>query len=461
MIVGDWSQKQISLTVPASHSATAGKVTIERAGETAPISVDEISILQLPIQAETYWCASDGDLTQDLDSKDSISCTKAGFPWTGNKCCGEETAEYYSQENVIYNLTNAIVTPGTGAVTKEKSANKISFIGPGSITITGPIKVDKKVFGVLNSGTKPDCSNGEILAEQQLDFELMPGKSKTWNISTTNVGDPTSGCTLRRIQLIVVPPAPFGGCWNSTPVDVGEIIEAEARKIASINGNFYGCNLSNAERADINARSGDLITTSDVQAFNKTCNIETSRCGMFSCNPAIVNCEACCPTGYTRTANDYTSVLIQGQINSFDGATLSDTCAKYTWNLKRYRTIGWTTKLQANVSVQCNLPQRNVDSCASFNETRLQYLPWLTCKNLGIWERYPEQAKKSNVTWSDNLQPGEVLSGCCPENMCWWGTDDDAAKPDPGEPWPSINWPGCVDIGTSKTVGDATYVCEP
>ncbi|HSU73228.1 MAG TPA: LamG domain-containing protein [Candidatus Binatia bacterium] len=37
----------------------------------------------------TYYCASDGIYTKDLDSKDEESCTKAGFAWLAKRCCSE------------------------------------------------------------------------------------------------------------------------------------------------------------------------------------------------------------------------------------------------------------------------------------------------------------------------------------------------------------------------------------
>ena len=43
----------------------------------------------LDVSGTEYYCASDGDYTTDLDSKDKESCEGAGFNWTGNKCCSE------------------------------------------------------------------------------------------------------------------------------------------------------------------------------------------------------------------------------------------------------------------------------------------------------------------------------------------------------------------------------------
>ena len=46
----------------------------------------------------TYYCASDGTFTTDLDIKDQASCQGAGLTWTGTLCCSEadDPGEYYS-----------------------------------------------------------------------------------------------------------------------------------------------------------------------------------------------------------------------------------------------------------------------------------------------------------------------------------------------------------------------------
>lgn len=53
---------------------------------------------QMILNQSVYYCASDGDWTTDLDSKDKISCTESGFTWTGGACCSEagDINEYYN-----------------------------------------------------------------------------------------------------------------------------------------------------------------------------------------------------------------------------------------------------------------------------------------------------------------------------------------------------------------------------
>ncbi|MBI2654133.1 hypothetical protein HYX02_04955 [Candidatus Woesearchaeota archaeon] len=52
---------------------------------------------------KVYYCASDKTFTTDLDTKDKSTCEKAGFKWTGTKCCSEadDSNEYYNDAGVI------------------------------------------------------------------------------------------------------------------------------------------------------------------------------------------------------------------------------------------------------------------------------------------------------------------------------------------------------------------------
>ena len=47
---------------------------------------------------KAYYCASDKTFATDLDTKDKPTCEKAGFTWTGTRCCSEadDTNEYYN-----------------------------------------------------------------------------------------------------------------------------------------------------------------------------------------------------------------------------------------------------------------------------------------------------------------------------------------------------------------------------
>lgn len=72
----------------------------ECSGEKGPFSqVNGVEMGSInPSLADTYYCASDGDWTTDLDSKDSQSCGAAGLNWSGSLCCGEsdDPHEYYN-----------------------------------------------------------------------------------------------------------------------------------------------------------------------------------------------------------------------------------------------------------------------------------------------------------------------------------------------------------------------------
>lgn len=52
--------------------------------------VGDIYQSQIADTETTFYCASDKTFTTDLDIKDESTCTKAGFKWTGTKCCSED-----------------------------------------------------------------------------------------------------------------------------------------------------------------------------------------------------------------------------------------------------------------------------------------------------------------------------------------------------------------------------------
>ncbi len=77
------------------------KEIYECGGKTGPFSSlngVETGATNPSYTGETYYCASDGDWTKDLDIKDNESCTAAGFTWTGSLCCSEadDAEEYYN-----------------------------------------------------------------------------------------------------------------------------------------------------------------------------------------------------------------------------------------------------------------------------------------------------------------------------------------------------------------------------
>jgi len=77
------------------------KVVYECSGKTSAFSTNngvEMGATNPSFTDEILYCASDGDWTADLDTKDRDSCEAAGFSWTGSLCCSEadDTAESYN-----------------------------------------------------------------------------------------------------------------------------------------------------------------------------------------------------------------------------------------------------------------------------------------------------------------------------------------------------------------------------
>ncbi len=88
----------------ANHEYSCNnKMVFECGGKEGPFSTINGVLMggTNPGLSETYYCASDGDWTTDLDGKDNTSCYAAGFSWTGSLCCSEadDPAEYYNDKS--------------------------------------------------------------------------------------------------------------------------------------------------------------------------------------------------------------------------------------------------------------------------------------------------------------------------------------------------------------------------
>lgn len=75
--------EQYEVRAPYSTTLTTGQ------------SIDTVS----GFDDDTFYCTSDGKWTRDLDFTDIDSCGKAGFDWTGTRCCSEadDADEYYGE----------------------------------------------------------------------------------------------------------------------------------------------------------------------------------------------------------------------------------------------------------------------------------------------------------------------------------------------------------------------------
>ncbi|MEM2915890.1 MAG: hypothetical protein QXT19_00825 [Candidatus Woesearchaeota archaeon] len=96
--LGDF--KTVSFGKVSHEYSCVDKVVYECGGRSGPFSSrNGIAMGRInPSLEDTYYCASDGDWTKDLDSKDEMSCTAAGYSWTGTYCCSEDDDinEYYN-----------------------------------------------------------------------------------------------------------------------------------------------------------------------------------------------------------------------------------------------------------------------------------------------------------------------------------------------------------------------------
>ena len=105
--VDDGCRATFSVTVIGENKTFNCKKEVCKNITTPVISLDN----------KTYYCNADGKFITDLDNSKS-ACEKAGFKWTGSKCCGEpeDTPEYYNDAS------------GIGGCWDSKAVISVSFV---------------------------------------------------------------------------------------------------------------------------------------------------------------------------------------------------------------------------------------------------------------------------------------------------------------------------------------------
>ncbi len=189
-----------------------------------------------PSFEDTYYCASDGDWTKDLDSKDEPSCTSAGYSWTGTYCCSEDDdiKEYYNDPaypNGLGGCWNKVFIP-TGdfvpylPVGADRVINyKGQFFGcripqsstilqlkdvfrqpPHDVLVNNSVTPCGAVLANIHESTKPHAvcqPNGKWDFTSEL--AGMINKSIKWSPALTGIkGIAVSGCCA------------YDQCWNGT-----------------------------------------------------------------------------------------------------------------------------------------------------------------------------------------------------------------------------------------------------
>ena|GEM_PF-3909472 len=213
---------------------------------------------------EIEYCASDGEWTTDLDTKDESSCEKSGFKWTGHLCCSED-----NDEDEFYNDWDS---PALLFDYSRKSANVDLLPDAGNptfitlkprtsrITLHGPARFEMRVYSAEKFGTAYDRC--EALEDKTRIIELKQGDTRTFRVekSTPIGGD---DCIYRIIELESKPFEALGGCWNKTFVPIGHFAEPH---VINYHGKFYSCGISALNLID--THNGSTL----VKSVSPTCN---------------------------------------------------------------------------------------------------------------------------------------------------------------------------------------------
>jgi hypothetical protein len=168
----------ITVDNKATHEySCANSVINECGGEWGTFSSNSYMLTGTiaPNLEQTYYCASDGDWTTDLDIKDAISCEKAGFKSTGAYCCSEadDPDETYNDPAYPNGLggcwRKAYVPSGQFAVPDRVINYRGMFFGcfVGNLSLLGVLDTHTNKPVINNSDLTSEC--GAVL------FDANPG----------------------------------------------------------------------------------------------------------------------------------------------------------------------------------------------------------------------------------------------------------------------------------------------
>lgn len=238
------------------------------------------------------YCAADGDWTTDLDIKDLSSCNKAGFHWTGTKCCSEMDdipTEYYNEQDSpradLAKYPQGKTTAWHAGAQVESAQITLSNIGH-YVTISGSARLTVETYSaesVAAIGVCPKLSTDTM--------DIAPWESKT--IKILSIGESGDPCRYRWKIITAQPILALGGCWNKTFVERGHLMTS---KILNYQGAFFGCALPTA--SPFLALKDTHTNTALVSNLPSTCaNIKLDAAG-----PG--NHSVCGPGGVWLYVND-------------------------------------------------------------------------------------------------------------------------------------------------------------
>ncbi len=274
----------------------------------------------------TYYCASDGDWTQDLDIKDEDSCNLSGFSWTGSRCCNEpeDSDEFYNDaDKDAEKFAGKVVVKSQNASVTDYM---IQMSGNDFVTLRGPLNLRVVAKSeILEFGQYTECDVALDVNEI-----IREGEQKTFaNTEPSPPFPQDSGCTLRNTYIYSEPILAKGGCWNKTFVSTGEFLVIDGITnygVLNYRGQFSGCNVTNQS----------LLSVNDI--FSQAQLINNYRpCGIPLINATQSTHSVCQPKGvWTFTQNEGATILkrIKWDITDVNISIIESGCCASTecWN---------------------------------------------------------------------------------------------------------------------------------
>ncbi len=216
--------------------------------------IDEVALYSVPLSQETvqshysnpksycgvanisgvYYCASDGDWTKDLDTKDELSCNAAGFNWTGSKCCSEldDIDESYSDVSTPAASIGNIAGEKSNADLISEYAIALNSVDS-FVVINGPAKIS-----VLRSSFRSERGQTVFCEDKEVSsFGLSAGQSK--RITNYNYPDSYAPCTIGRTVVSSLPTLAQGGCFKKNFYPSGSFLYEKS--VINANGEFVAC----------------------------------------------------------------------------------------------------------------------------------------------------------------------------------------------------------------------------
>lgn len=251
-----------------------------KTGQSINVTVDSVT--------KIFYCASDKTFTTDLDIKDEITCTKAGFAWTGTKCCTEadDTDEYYNDEGEIGGCWNnesiksvdfvrdLVVsisrTDGSDGESctytgRIKGINKKRVMG--TYSCSGPLTFSSEPWEATSSSDISPESIGKVWGEVEGFRDLDSKWIGTW----TQKGNSSFDAVWTHPTL--------GKVTAKLKINIENLINDS---ILNYNGEFHGCVL-------------------DKTVYNKVNDVFLGIQDKFTGNPLITNHEYC----FVEPENNY------------------------------------------------------------------------------------------------------------------------------------------------------------